>query len=150
MQVHESMTERVIAIEANSTLRQAAKRMIRYGVGSIIAVRNGKPSGIVTHTDVVEAGAATDEPFSHLPLEKVMTHPVVTVRPTATVRNAIEVMEENEIKHLPVTADGNLHGIITSSDIVSCHDELRSEVEALRETPPATATEQESADDAQP
>jgi CBS domain-containing protein len=122
MQVSELMIDQVIAINVDKTLQQAAKRMIRYGVGSIVVVEKGEPAGIITRTDIMEAGVATDEPFSRLPVETVMTNPVVTVRPTATVRNAIEVMEENGVKHLPVADTDDLHGIIASSDIVAHHE----------------------------
>lgn len=149
MQVSELMTDRLIAIEIDNTLQQATKRMVRYGVGSIIVVENGKPAGIITQTDIMEAGVATDQSFSHLSVEKVMTNPVVTVQPTATVHNAVEMMDENGVKHLPVADTDDLYGMLTSSDIVAHHEELVSEFEALRETPPATTPEQDSAADAQ-
>lgn len=145
MQVSELMTPSVIAISDAETIRAASKRMIRYGVGSIIVVAEGNPVGIVTQTDVMEAGAATDEPFSKLPVQKVMTSPVVTVRPTATVREAVELMEEHGVKHLPV-ADGELRGMVTTSDVVMHHEELVTEFEALRESPPTSADRETVAD----
>ncbi|WP_276300264.1 CBS domain-containing protein [Halorussus lipolyticus] len=144
MQVSELMTPSVIAISETETIREASKRMIRYGVGSIIVVAEGNPVGIVTQTDVMEAGAATDKPFSKLPVKKVMTSPVVTVRPTATVREAVELMEEHGVKHLPV-ADGELHGMVTTSDVVMHHEELVTEFEALRESPPTSSDRETTA-----
>lgn len=143
MQVNELMTDRVVTIDADNSLKQAASRMYHYSVGSIVVLNDGELTGILTQSDVMEAGAATDEPFSRLPVTKVMTTPVVTVKPTMSVQAALDVMKDKDVKHLPVTADGELHGMLTSSDIVYRHEELIHEVEALRETRPATDPEQD-------
>ncbi len=147
MQVSELMTERVVTIDVDNTLQLAADRMLHYGVGSIIVLRDERPTGIITQSDAVAAGARSDEPFGRLPVERVMTDPVVTVRPTATVREAVEVMADNTVKHLPVAADGVLCGIVTSSDIVYNHEELRHEVEAIHEREPVADAEPASDDE---
>lgn len=132
MQVRELMTEQVVAIDVKATLWQAAGRMLSANVGSIIVVDDGSPIGLVTKSDVLEAGVVAEKPFRRVPLANVMSRPVVTVRPTATVQDAVELMDDHAVKHLPVATDAELHGIITSSDIVYHHDELLSEVEALQ------------------
>ncbi|WP_135851956.1 CBS domain-containing protein [Halorussus salinus] len=144
MQVSELMTERVVTIDVENTLQLAANRMLHYGVGSIIVLRDERPTGIITRSDAVAAGARSDEPFSRLSVERVMTDPVVTVQPTATVSEAVEVMTDNTVKHLPVAADGVLCGIVTSSDIVYNHEELRHQIEAIHEREPAADAERES------
>jgi len=131
MQVQQLMTEEVIAIRYDATLKQAASRMLDYGVGSIVVVQEGSPVGLVTQSDVLEAGVVTDKSFSQVPVKNVMSHPVVTIDPTATVREAVELMDEHRVKHLPVDTEADLHGIVTSSDIVRNHDELVGEVEAI-------------------
>jgi signal-transduction protein with cAMP-binding, CBS, and nucleotidyltransferase domain len=147
MQVSELMTERVVTIDVDNTLQLAANRMLHYGVGSIIVLRDETPTGIITRSDAVEAGARFDEPFSRLSVERVMTDPVVTVRPSATVREAVEVMADSTVKHLPVAADGVLCGIVTSSDIVYNHEELVTEVEAIRERDSVADADRESHSD---
>jgi len=133
MEVNELMTETVVTIDIGESLRQAASRMLHHDVGSIIVTSDGSPTGLITKSDVVEAGVVTDVPFSQLPLAKVMSHPVVTVLPTATVLEAVELMDDNGVKHLPVATDTDLCGIVTSSDIVHHHEELLNEVEALEQ-----------------
>ncbi|WP_128477572.1 CBS domain-containing protein [Halorussus pelagicus] len=146
MKVSDVMTERVVTIDIDNTLRLAANRMLHYGVGSVIVLRDETPTGIITRSDAVEAGARSDEPFSRLPVERVMTDPVVTVRPTATVSEAVEVMADNTVKHLPVAADGVLCGIVTSTDIVYNHEELIHEVKAIQERETVADDEGESED----
>src|SRR6056297_1052900 len=118
MQVQDLMTEQVIAIRHDATLRQAASRMLDYDVGSIVVVQEGSPVGLVTQSDVMEAGVVTSDPFDRIPVTDVMSHPVVTVDPTTTVREAVELMDEHDVKHLPVDTETDLHGIVTSSDVV--------------------------------
>ncbi len=125
------MTERVIAIEHDATLRQAASRMLDYDVGSIVVVQAGSPVGLVTQSDVLEAGVVTDEPFDRVAVTDVMSHPVVTVDPTTTVERAVELMDEHGVKHLPVDTEADLHGMVTSSDVVRNHGELVEEVRAI-------------------
>ncbi|WP_327053528.1 CBS domain-containing protein [Halomicrococcus gelatinilyticus] len=133
MEENELMTETVSTIDIGESLRQAASRMPHHGVGSIVVTNDGSPTGLITKSDVAEAGVVTDAPFSQLPLAKVMSHPVVTVLPTETVREAVELMDDNGVKHLPVATDAELCGIVTSSDVVHHHEELLDEVEALQQ-----------------
>lgn len=131
MQVRELMSEQVIAIKIDATLKQAASRMLDHGVGSIVVVQEGTPVGLLTQSDVLESGVVTDEPFSRIPVKDVMSHPVVTVDPTTTVREAVDLMDEHGIKHLPVDTETDLHGIITTSDIVRNHGDLVDDASLL-------------------
>jgi len=131
MQVKDLMTEQVIVIRHDATLKQAASRMLDYDVGSIVVVQEDVPVGLLTQSDVLEAGVVTDDPFDRVAVTDVMSHPVVTVDPTTTVREAVELMDEHGVKHLPVDTETDLHGMVTSSDVVRNHGELVDEVKAI-------------------
>jgi signal-transduction protein with cAMP-binding, CBS, and nucleotidyltransferase domain len=66
MHVHELMTTTVVTAPADSPLERAVERMLAERVGSVVVTRDGDPAGIVTETDAMHAGAATDRPFAEI------------------------------------------------------------------------------------
>ncbi|WP_135828349.1 CBS domain-containing protein [Halorussus halobius] len=132
MLVRELMTESVVTIESGGTVQEAAAQMLRHGVGSVIVTREGTPAGIVTKSDLLYAGVASEKRFERIPLETVVSHPVVTVDPDDSVERAMSLMKENSTRHLPVTADGELLGIVTTTDVAIHHRNRSDEVAAIR------------------
>lgn len=132
MFVRDLMTESVVTIENGGTVQEAATQMLRHGVGSVIVTCEGTPAGIVTKSDLLYAGVASDRPFDRIPLETVVSHPVVTVDPDDSVDRAVEVMRENSTRHLPVTADGELLGVITTTDVAVYHRNRSDELAEIR------------------
>ncbi|TKX77433.1 CBS domain-containing protein, partial [Halorubrum sp. SD626R] len=72
-----------------------------------------------------------DEPFSAIPLRKAMTSPVVTIRPSATLRTATDRMRSEGVKKLVVTEDMRPVGIATTQDIADNYGQIRREVRDL-------------------
>lgn len=131
MLVEEIMETDVVTCGYESSLRDAATRMVEQEVGSIIVVRSGHPYGILTETDALYAGATTNLPYEGIPVAEILSHPLVTVAPDKTVKRAVQTMEEHGIKKLPVVDGIDLQGILTRSDLVRHHDELLNEVRDL-------------------
>jgi len=133
MLVRELMTTDLVTAPAETTMQQAAKRMLSARVGSIIITTDGTPTGIVTESDALTVGYAADKPFSEVPVQAAMSHPLVTIEPTATVRTATNRMVDDEVKKLPVMSDLELHGILTMTDIVRSHSDLVNEARQIEQ-----------------
>ncbi|SDQ45063.1 CBS domain-containing protein [Natronobacterium texcoconense] len=131
--VTDVMTEDVVTCERETALEAAAKRMVAEEVGSVVVTTDGTPYGIVTETDVVYASYRADRPISEIPTQKVTSHPLETVEPTAPVRLAAERMREERIKKLVVLEDLTLRGIVTTWDLVEHYGELTRNVKAIRQ-----------------
>jgi CBS domain-containing protein len=131
MQVRDLMTEDVVTVGVERSLRTGARRMLRRGVGSIVAVHDGVPVGIVTETDALRAGATRDATFADIPIGAVMSRPLVYVRPDQSVRSAVERMRDEDVKKLPVRADLELVGVLTLTDVVRNLDAIRKEAADL-------------------
>ena len=114
MLVEEVMSTELVTCDVGASVREAAERMLRNRVGSVIVVDGRTPAGIATEADVLHAGYAADEPFSAIPLRKAMTSPVVTIRPSATLRTATDRMRSEGVKKLVVTEDMRPVGIATT------------------------------------
>lgn len=126
MLVSDVMVTDVVTCDLSITLQTAVERMLDRGIGSLIVTKAGEPFGIVTETDALIAGAATDRVFADIPINRVVSHPLVTTTESTTIRKAVEVMAENKIKKLPVVDGIELLGIVTRTDIAAnYHDFIR-------------------------
>lgn len=133
MLVEDLMVRELVTCDVDGSLQDAAELMLRHQVGSVIVTRDGDPFGIVTETDMLEAGATTRHPFDELPLEEVVSTPLVTTTGDATVRAAVNLMREHGIKKLPVLEGLELVGIVSRTDIVFHYGDFIREAHALDE-----------------
>ena len=104
---------------------QAAKKMSMRGVGSIVVVDDHQhPVGIITDKDlrnrVLAAGKSTE-----IPVEEVMSRPVITIDKKCDFSSAYLMMIKNRIHHLIITEDGSPYSRVTG--IASDHDILLSQ-----------------------
>ena len=134
MLVEDLMSTDVVTCDASGTLRETVRPMLRERVGSVIVTESGDPAGIVTETDVLQAGYATDAPLSEIPVRKVMSSPLVTVSPSKTVRGAIEQMEGRGVKKLVVVEELEVVGILTATDLTRHYSEIRSEIHSIEQS----------------
>ncbi|WP_439028284.1 CBS domain-containing protein [Haloarchaeobius sp. DT45] len=133
MQVREVMADEPVTVAEDATLREAVEQFLRHGVGSAIVMRDGRTRsfkcGIVTDTDVLRAGYREDAPLSSLRVADEMSSPVVTVTPETSVEDALETMRRKRVKHLVVTHQMRVVGVVTPTDVAMHHSEA---VEAAR------------------
>lgn len=113
--VEEIMSEPVNRIDADATVAEAARRLTSEAIGSLV-VGEDIIDGILTEGDIVRAvgeGLDTEETR----VADIASDPVVTIRPTESVRTAGERMGHNGVKKLPVTEDGQPVGMVTTTDL---------------------------------
>ncbi|MFB6150480.1 MAG: CBS domain-containing protein [Haloarculaceae archaeon] len=108
----------------DATALAAARRLRDADVDSLVVVEDGTVVGIVTESDVlslvVEGGDVAETP-----VESVMSAPVHTVDTDATVVAAAEALRERGVEELPVVADGDLAGIVTTAEIADYFPHVR-------------------------
>ena len=124
MLVKEAMTKKVIVINPDTTIKDAAKIMSQYRVGSIVVLEDEKLVGIITELDIIWKVVAGElDPKTTL-VRDVMSKNVVTINADQTLEDATDVMVENKIKKLPVIEGNKIIGIITATDIISIQPKL--------------------------
>jgi CBS domain-containing protein len=114
--VEKIMTPVVISLDCSKTAREAAALMAEKEIGSVIVTKDGKPFGIVTHSDIVR-WAGLRQKLLDVKLEGSVSRPLITVGRGATVEEAAKVMIKNQIHKLPVFDGGRLLGIVTITDL---------------------------------
>jgi CBS domain-containing protein len=109
------MTKRVLTIESKETVLEGAKLMSQKEVGDLIVVDNEMPVGIVTERDFVRRIMARGKTLD-TKISNVMSSPLVTISPDASVKEAARKMVKHRIRRLPVLKEHKLVGIIVVSD----------------------------------
>lgn len=115
--VNEVMSKDVLTLDKSTSLQEAAENMKKLSVGCVIVTDGNNPIGIITERDFVTKIAAEGRPL-FTEIKEVMSTPLITIDAEDTIWEASELMKEKLIHKLPVKEDGNITGIITTSDIV--------------------------------
>ena len=131
MKVREIMTKDVEVIREDSSLMQAASLMKRLDIG-FIPVSNGKEIvGVLTDRDITLKAIVAGEECSRVEVREVMSRDVKWVSEDAPLSRAVGIMEEHQIRRLPVRdSEDNLVGVISLGDIAVKAD-LGKAAEAL-------------------
>ncbi len=87
--------------------------MVRENVGAVIVVEDNRPVGIITEKDVLERVIKPQKDFEITLVGDVMSRPLITIEAGHPMREALEVMRENDIRRLVVTEKGALVGLTT-------------------------------------
>jgi CBS domain-containing protein len=122
MLVSDVMVKQVGHISKRATLIDAAEMMRTNQIGSVIVAdgESGKlvPIGVLTDRDIVVEVVADDVESRKLIVEDVMTRDVVTIPVGASIFSAVQIMEREGIRRLPVIDErGALCGIVTADDL---------------------------------
>ena len=102
----------------DATVLDAISRMAEYGVGALLVIKDGELVGFFSERDytrkVILQGLASRD----TPVETVMSAPVISISPDATVQQGLSMMTEKHIRHLPVTDGSGAVGLVSIRDLV--------------------------------
>ena len=116
--VRDVMTRAVIVADPELTVFEAARKMAAKKIGGLVVVRSGRPVGLVTERDILWKVTAKEGNPKKVLVRQIMTSPVVTVTPLATLRAAARIMISHNVRRLIVTRLDHVEGIVTARDIV--------------------------------
>jgi CBS domain-containing protein len=125
MLVKDVMSSPAITIEENAPANRVANLMEKHDLGCVIVTSNdGKPIGIITERDLVLRVLAKNAKPDTLEAKEVMTSPLITIEPDATITETARRMSRLNIRRLGVVYRGQLVGIISSKDVLGVMPEL--------------------------
>ena len=116
--VKDIMTKAIISVNPKTTIFQVAKMMEQAGIGAVLVKKDDHLSGIVTDRDYATKIVANNL-SSDTSVEKIMSSPLITINYDESISAAAERMTAKKIRKLAVTNDGNIIGLITSTDLVT-------------------------------
>ena len=114
-------------VTEDTTVKQAAGQMYDQRIGSLLVRKGDDYSGIITETDVVRAVAEHDN-VAATSVVHVMSSPILTVEKKLSPHYARELMANKRIRHLAVTDDGKIVGILSARDLLAYFKTVSKEV----------------------
>jgi CBS domain-containing protein len=110
---------RVQTIAADSTVLLAAKKLRSQGIGCLLVVDpDGKLVGVLSERDIVSKVVAESADTNLVDVAQVMTADVISCCPDTPCQQAEKIMDENNIRHLPVVRYAKPIGMISTRDVL--------------------------------
>jgi len=114
--VGEVMTPYVITASTGDSVRDIARILSGKKISSVgVKDSGGNIVGIISQRDILRE---FDRDFDKVTAESIMSSPVISIDPNATLREAMEILSEKGIHRLLVTVDGKPVGLLSTSDIM--------------------------------
>ncbi len=125
----------VVLIEAESRVVDAVRLMVDNKVGAVLVVGdNNKPLGIYTERDNLRLTARDDVDIKDAIIDDHMSRDLVVGLVGHKVEEAMAVMTEKRVRHLPVLEDGKLVGLVSIGDLVKAASEkYKTEIHYLHQ-----------------
>jgi len=117
LEVKDVMNKDVVTISSEQTVLSALRAMSEKSVSCIVVVDTGHVVGILTERDLLKRLAKGQNDFRKMKVSQVMSFPVESVTPNLSVFDCSSLMEEKNIKRLPILRDKQLIGILTQTDL---------------------------------
>ena len=114
------MQVEIAAVPPETTVQEAAIRMKREGVRSLIVERSDADDayGIVTYSDIVSKVLAWGMDPAEVTVEEIMIKPLVVVNPNLKVEHIARLFAQTGIGHAPVISGHKLVGVISKTDLI--------------------------------
>ncbi|MEM2129841.1 MAG: CBS domain-containing protein [Candidatus Bathyarchaeia archaeon] len=97
----------------SDTISSIADKMFTNNIGSVIVMSGGVPAGMVTERDIVKSVVREHKDPTKTRAQEIMSTPLVTIEGNKSIRDAIELMRDKNIRRLAVTKNGRLVGIVS-------------------------------------
>jgi len=112
------MSREIRTIGPEATLTEVARVMQTTRVGALLVQERGAYVGVVSETDLVRKAMALGLDPTQTTVPAIMSSPVITIEIDRSAHEASDLMAEKGIRHLAVTQDGTVVGIISVRDLL--------------------------------
>ena len=133
----------VFRVAPGMLIRAAVQILGERGIGAVLVMDGSDDRstgsvpdrllGILSERDIVRAMARDGAAVLELAVSDLMTQVLYTISPAASIADAMRIMTDHRVRHLPVIEDEALVGLVSIGDIVKARlGEQANEVESLR------------------
>ena len=122
--VRDVMTEKPVALQAGTTLVEAASAMRDHDVGSVLVLQDDAVRGIVTDRDIVVRAVADGRDPGRTVLAEISSEELVSISPQEPIDRAVTLMREHAVRRLHQRPD--------SAQVAACRPWLEAEVRTVR------------------
>jgi CBS domain-containing protein len=132
-QLLEDKGHAVYSIASGASVIDAIRSMADNHVGALLVMDNQQLVGIVSERDYARKVILLGRSSSTTAVREIMSSPVTTIAPERSVDDAMRLMTERRIRHLPVVRGGKVIGVLSIGDLVkSVIEEQQHTIEDLR------------------
>ena len=112
------MNRHIRTIDSAASLIEAATLMRDSRVGAVLVRSEGTYIGVVSEADLVRKSMAHAQDPGCTSVRSVMSSPLITIESDRSAHDASDLMAEHGIRHLPVTQDGQIVGMLSVRDLL--------------------------------
>ncbi|ALA57711.1 cyclic nucleotide-binding/CBS domain-containing protein [Nitrospira moscoviensis] len=120
--VEDYMSHDVRSIHRAATIKEAGRLLQKYRVGSLLVDDGSRYIGIVTDSDLSRKAVAKGLDPNTTTVMACMSKPVVSIEETEPLSEAVALMKKEGIRHLAVTADRTIIGVLSISDLLRAYE----------------------------
>ncbi|MGH7771742.1 MAG: CBS domain-containing protein [Candidatus Binatia bacterium] len=139
--VADYMSTEIRSVHVDATLKEAGRLLQKWKVGSLLVDDGHGYVGIITDTDLSRKGVARALDPSTTTVKTCMTKSVISIEDSESMIAAVGLMKERGIRHLAVTVDGTIMGVLSVADLLRYYADI---VPILRDLAGLTAEEGEA------
>ena len=118
-EIGDYMISPILSIDLESSVQEAAQFMMAHNIGSVLVKEFEEYVGIVTETDLTRKVLGKGLNAESTPVAEIMTSPILSLDCYLPVEEANRFMHKNKIRHLAVTEEEKIVGILSVKDLVS-------------------------------
>jgi len=127
-QILSAKGKEVFSVPSTITVFEALGIMSEKNIGAILIIENAVLMGILSERDYARKIALKAKSSNKTLVNEIMVKEVVTVKPSDSLDYCMELMNTKRVRHLPVSENGIIIGIISISDVVKAIIEVQKEI----------------------
>ncbi|WP_276090783.1 CBS domain-containing protein [Pedobacter sp. JY14-1] len=108
----------VFSVTAGTSVLNGLKLMMEKNISALLVIEEGKLLGIFTERDYARKIVLHGKSSAETPVGEVMTSDPITVSPSDSIEDCMEIMTEKHIRHLPVADSSGTIGMVSIGDVV--------------------------------
>jgi signal-transduction protein with cAMP-binding, CBS, and nucleotidyltransferase domain len=116
LRVRDIMDTKVVQVDGKATVSDVIKAMLENNVWSVVVNVDGLPTGVITERDIIRRVIAKGSTLN-VKAQDIMTSPIITISPDASLGEAMSKMVEKNIRRLFVVEKGRIIGRITQTEL---------------------------------
>jgi CBS domain-containing protein len=105
-------------IGPDETVFEALRLMAEKQVGALLVTQNDQLIGIISERDYARKVILQGKTSRDTLVREIMSEKVITIHPSQTVHECMELMTNKRIRHLPAMVDEKILGVVSIGDVI--------------------------------
>ena len=136
MQTAKHLLERkgsqIYSVRPEDPVLAAIQQMADKHIGALLVMHGAELVGIVSERDYARKVILLGRSSAETPVSQVMSSPVITITPTQTLNECMQIVTQQRVRHLPVVEQGRVVGVLSIGDLVKAViEEQQQQIEQL-------------------